>query len=147
MKQVLIAVFLTVASGAQAQELAPMQANRFWNDVRALVVQCAVRPYTVENGEKVFDDLRSKCAELQVQDSNAIFSLSRDFNGERFVAVLEESPYSDGGDLDNLIIKDATGEVIARRENVPAFGDILVALAGGEVQSSELYVPSIAASY
>ena len=108
-------------------EVAPQ--DPFWSDLQELVVLCAEQPIErTPEGKEIALPLRSTCKQLIVtRDAlNAHFVLE----GEAFQANLVESEYSDGGDLYHLTIINNAGEEIATRTNFPAFGDILLALAG-----------------
>jgi hypothetical protein len=106
--------------------------DAFWEKLEAILARCAVRPYMYDEGEKVYRPLRSTCAELRTDGQMAHFEL----DGKSYAASMLESVYSDDGDLWDVFVGYAPiqvpYEVVASRRNVPAFGDILWALAGGE---------------
>jgi hypothetical protein len=109
------------------------------NAVQALALKCVVRPVVVDprTGRGMYGQPRSTCVELQVLDTRhdpaavarAVLWLDR----YQVKAVLTMSELSDGGDLDHLFLYDAFDRLVAKRENIPAFGNILIALAGGDV--------------
>lgn len=126
------------ASGALAHD-AVNGSPRFWTAVKELVLRCAVQPYTLQRGKKVYGRLLSTCEELQVQGAEARFVL----NGDWYLAQLSDSPNSDGGDLNDVFVKDTDEKQVAVRRDIPAFGDVLLGLAGGRVQLPEQYVQDL----
>jgi len=135
-----IVVSLLAASLAHADVASVQESPDFWKKLNSLVAQCAVKPYTVVQGVKDYGPLRSLCQELHANGTQATFVLE----GEKFSARIEESADADGGDLDDLYVQNSEGSVIAQRQNVLAYGDILLGLAGGDVESNdvrEVYAP------
>jgi hypothetical protein len=65
---------------------------------------------------------------LSIHGANAKFRLKK----VAYTAALLNSPFADQGDLNTLVIRDLKGNLIAQADHVPAFGDILLALAGGD---------------
>lgn len=122
---------------AQAESPSVQENPDFWKKLNALVAQCSVKPYSLVQGVKTYGPLRSSCQELQTNGNRATFVLE----GETFFARIEESADSDGGDLDNVYVQNSQGSVIANRHNVLAYDDILLGLAGGNVDSEEVYTP------
>ena len=51
-------------------------------------------------------------------------------DGEWLKAVITESAESDGGDLNDLIIYNLKGEILATKTNIAAFDSVIVAMAG-----------------
>jgi|GEM_PF-6127380 len=101
-----------------------------WQSVKNLVADCAVQPVTqLPNGRTKFLRIVSLCPDsLAVTGNLAQFSL----DGVRYSAVLLDSPLADEGDLNTLIVRDPEGKIAAKAEHIPAFGDILLALAGSQ---------------
>jgi hypothetical protein len=130
----LITISLLGAAIAHADTPPVQESPEFWNKVNTLVAQCTVKPYALVQGVKTYGSLRSTCRELQVSGDQASFIL----DGEQFSARIEESADSDGGDLDNIYVQNSNGAVIAQRHNVLAYNDILLGLAGGNVDSKEV---------
>lgn len=128
---VLFTVF--AAQNAFSASPAPSSQNPFWDKVSKLIQQCSQQTVTVENGKKVYGPLRSTCAEVLVKGSQAQFNL----DGEWYLASIADSADSDGGDLNDVTVQDQSGVSVAERHNTLAFGDILVGLSGGQVQSAE----------
>ena len=132
-----LAVALLRAAMAQADVASVQESPGFWKKLNALVAQCAVKPYSLVRGMKTYGPLRSSCQELQANGDRAVFVLE----GETFSARIVESADSDGGDLDDVYVQNSQGAVIANRHNVLAYDDILLGLAGGNVDSEEVYTP------
>lgn len=142
-KAVSVALFLlAAASAAQANQSPEFREpqGKFWDQVHALVLQCAVQTFTYNKGQKVYGSLQSVCDEVQVKGSEAHFRL----RGDWYTATLQESPDADDGDLDDIFVSDRIGESYAERHEIPAFGDVLLGLAGGKVQLPERYVEELA---
>jgi len=124
---VVLALFLA-SSSVQASSRQDSEA-RFWADVKVLMQECAVQPYSVDHtGKKVYGALENVCNEIEVFETSAKFVL----NGRLYYAFLTESRFADEGDLNDLVVRDSRGEIVATRTNIPAFGDILLALAGSD---------------
>jgi hypothetical protein len=109
----------------------------FWTKVRGMIEQCAVQPVTVDaDGRKIYKSLVSRCDELGAYEGSAQFTLE----GEWYSAELTESEHSDGGDFYDVRIQRDSDGAEALRPGIPAFGDILVGLAGGRVSVPEIRV-------
>jgi hypothetical protein len=135
----LVVMVVLMVKTASAADVDASSSNSFWEKVRGLVQQCSVQTYTVEGGQKVYGPLRSNCVELQVGGSSARFEL----DGKWFEATIQDSPDSDGGDLNDVFVYlqgEEGGKAFAERHEIPAFGDILAGLAGAQLQLPELYV-------
>lgn len=129
------ACVITLGLGLTAQSFANEASTNISVDLRDFILKCAVRPYKYDvNRQKVYDKLRSRCVELTANSNDATLLLGR----KHLKANMTESVYSDDGDLFNVQIFDERNEVILSYENIPAFGDILLALAGGEAQFDEV---------
>ena len=118
---------------ASAVQISPTQADDTsfdWTSVKDLVADCAVQPVTkLANGRTKYLRVVSLCPDsLSVTGNLAQFSL----HGIRYSAVLLDSPLADEGDLNTLIVRDPEGKIAAKAEHIPAFGDILLALAGSQ---------------
>ncbi len=86
-----------------------------WLEVKKLALDCSGQ---IEAGEK--------CEAIQFfKGQSASFRL----RGHEYVATLTDSAFSDGGDLNDLMIRRDDGCEL-ERTSVPAFGDLLKALAG-----------------
>lgn len=101
-----------------------------WDELKQMVLTCAVQPVTkLASGETKFHPLVSLCpSNLAVHGSIAQFHLK----GSHYVATISDSPLADEGDLNSLVIRDEQGRLVAQAEHIAAFGDILLALAGGD---------------
>jgi hypothetical protein len=113
----------------QNQSQLPMVSHSLISDIEALAQKCVVRVVKEEQNRKVAVGYKSNCSSLVEKSATQaqIF-----VNGTWYQAQLSESLDSDGGDLNNLTIVDQNGNLVASRKNVAAFGNILVALAGGD---------------
>jgi len=108
---------------------ADVSADLF-NQVRDLTIKCVVQPVTVDRtGRRVYGQPRSTCIELQAAGPRARLWLGR----IQLDAVLTVSEHADGGDLNHLFLYSA-GRPVAQLRDVAAFGNILVALAGGRTE-------------
>jgi len=104
-----------VAPAHAETESRPGCSPALWTEVKMLARDCA-RDLKTGRG----------CTYIKVYSTgrSAAFYLGDDLYRVR----MEESAYSDGGDLDDLYIEREDGCRLTRK-NVPAFGDILAALA------------------
>ena len=102
----------------------------FWKDVKAFLKTCAVQPYAFHgDGRRELGVLKSICPEtLQVTPNRARFILA----GRVYVAVLTDSVFADEGDLNDLAVRTESGTILAELRSIAAFGDVILALAGGD---------------
>jgi hypothetical protein len=138
-----IAMLVAGMMGWAGTSMANEDDPHFLNDVAELMVRCSVLPvaYSLQ-GRKVSGNLRSICPdEVQAYDNAARFVL----NGEVYYAALYESRYSDGGDLNDLQVTRADGTVVAFKESILAYGDVLLALAYPRDDFREEFEPSLIA--
>lgn len=137
-KQLAVIAVLSIASFSHSAEAASGRGeSTFWKEVRKLVNRCAIQPVVVrENGRQVIEALESTCSEIQVFDEGAELVL----NGKKYFAYIRDSKFADYGDLNDVEVQDMHGSLVARRNNIPAFGDVLLALAGGD---AEVNVPKM----
>jgi hypothetical protein len=95
------------------------------HDIQIEVQKCAVP--LVQNTNEVMTVIgyKSKCSTLQVisKESAKIF-----IDGQWYSAKIAESKESDGGDLDDLFIFDSKGTLVAKRINVPAYDNVVLAM-------------------
>lgn len=123
---VLLAILASLSSAAHADS-GNEPSERFWQEIRELVLRCSVQPVMIRGNRRIAAPVQSRCADLRVKAEGAEFIL----NNARYVAYLEESENSDGGDLYSVHVLNGRGQKVAARSDVPAFGDILLGLAGG----------------
>jgi hypothetical protein len=117
-------VQLSLANATQSTNL----VERLLPNIMNRVSECSVRPYTVDqNGSKTYHAMISHCPEVQVT-SPGVATVKVD--AYTFQAVLSESPDSDG-DFYHVTIQDVQSGQTAVMQNVPAYGDILLGLMGG----------------
>lgn len=127
-----VALSLTLPTWSQAQVatrgVEPVAFT--WDELKTFVQGCAIQPTTRKaNGRVELLPIVSICPHaLTIHGSTARFRLKK----VPYSAVLLESPYADDGDLNTLVIRDAQGNIVAQADHLPAFGDILLALAGGD---------------
>lgn len=110
--------FVLVHASVHASEGSQGSAT-FWADMESLLRKCVVQRSNQE-------PLTSQCSEIKVS------RLGDTARVGRYFVTMVESPLSDGGDLYDVYVETFDGELVASRKNVAAFGDILLALAGGE---------------
>lgn len=109
------ALLVTAALSAGGVKAAtPVCSKLLWVEVKMLARECLAQ----EKAGRVCEKIR-----LSSRDS-AYFVLHR----SEFRVTLRESAYSDGGDLNDIAIEREDGCRLMRR-NVPAYGDILQAMA------------------
>jgi len=119
--------FMCLVFAFMSAQLA-MAETEFWNDLHTLVIKCAVRPYDMDAGRKTSGKLTSVCDDLTVSGDTAYFVL----NGQQYKASIRDSENSDGGDFNDIEITSLDGTLREVRICVLSFGDVLLALAGGE---------------
>jgi hypothetical protein len=122
MKKFLIVVSLFLVSFPAFAE------KTFSQSVHDFVMDCAVQPYHYDQGGKIFSKLKSVCADLQVSADQATFKL----DGKVYRAQIFDSPQSDDGDLNDIIIKGEDGRVVQTLYYIVAFRDVILGLAGGD---------------
>jgi hypothetical protein len=130
-KRFLPLFFLGFFISTGAAPIPQAQADSFsWPSLQRLLKRCVVIPAgEVEPGYFQTTNWASTCPkELKVTNSTAWFHL----NGTDYQAFITDSLYSDGGDLNDVIVRTMQGAEVGRRENVLAYSDILLALAGGD---------------
>ncbi len=136
---VLSVLALNLVSTAHALETSFIESS-FLKQVHAYVKTCAVQPYAYDRGgKKVMGYLRPVCDNLKVQGSIATFVVY----GHLYTATVHDSEYSDGGDLNDLVIRNQDGAVVAEVRNILSFGDVLLAMAGGDDNFAMEYDPSV----
>ena len=102
--------------------------------VRELTLRCVVQPVQIDRtGRQVYGQPRSTCVELQASGARAVIYLGR----AGYQAVLTRSENADGNDLNHLFIY-FSGRPVAQLRNVAAFGNILIALAGGTTEFRQI---------
>lgn len=98
-------------------------------DIKAETKKCAVQVVSNESsteGKKVLG-FKSVCASLAIVSDQEAHLL---IDGEWIIAKITESKESDDGDLDDLTITNQKGKVLATKSNIPAYDNIIVAMAG-----------------
>lgn len=96
-------------------------------DIRMEADKCTVLYVSISDENKILGS-KSICSTYQIHSPR---KASIKIYGEWYTAIIKESKYSDGGDLDNLKIINKSGRVVASRTNVPSCGNIIFALSDG----------------
>ena len=133
MKFILSIILAISAFSAQADStvsLSPANDDAFWQELHNYALRCAVRPYTIRNNKIVYSHLASICPEFVVHGSTARFTM----NGVSYEASLSDSRASDGNDLGYLVVYSNDTGFRTERDFVLCFGDIVLAMAGGDDQ-------------
>jgi hypothetical protein len=126
---VLLLNFGPLAPSSVLANDAPDGTDSFWPAVTELVSRCSMQPYQTDSrGRRIVLNRVSTCPEIQVLENGAALEVE----GFWYFGFMTESADSDGGDLFDVFVKDASDSIVAYRFNVPAFEDILVGLAGGD---------------
>lgn len=96
-------------------------------DIQTETKKCAVQTGDASNNDKESIGFTSTCANLRIisKSEAQIF-----IDGDWLQATISESAESDGGDLDDLLITDSKGKVLARKLNVPAYDNVIFAMVG-----------------
>jgi hypothetical protein len=131
--------FLTLSSFAQADVAKDISPAGFWDGLTSLASKCAVVPYAVVNGTKIQGVARAQCSQFILNNDVLTFSVL----GQTFTAQVQDSADSDGGDLNDLEVKDAQGNVILEETDVLAYRDVIQALVGSKVELQQVYDSSI----
>jgi hypothetical protein len=109
--------------------------EKYLSNIQDRVRQCSVMPFAVDrNQNRVEHALRSHCPEVKLvhlQDAKPAAKIN--VAGQRFIARLIETEFSDGDFYDVEIINLYTQENY-RIYNVLAFGDVLLGVLGGETK-------------
>lgn len=142
MVQVLFSRFQTLAVGLfAALAFVPAHADygiaaeKAFSEIHEVALRCVVRPVVYSaNGKKTLMAPQSICPEVQ-QDS--LGSVTILMNGYAYRVVIQPSIYADNGDLANLYLYDHRGQMIAQRNNIPAFGNVLYTLIGSRERFAE----------
>jgi len=118
--KLVVALFSLVSlSSALADDVSSHCGPALWKEVKMLAEDCRAQ---IAAGDE--------CEVLQFfqgDDSTTQRAAFR-LNGQEYSAELFESQYSDGGDLNDLLIKRDDGCRL-ERTSIPAFGDLLKALS------------------
>lgn len=80
-----------------------------------------------QSDEKSVIGYKSTCSNLIITSPTEAKMF---LEGEWINAKIIESQDTDGGDLDDLIITNAEGKVLATKTNIPAYDSIVIAMAG-----------------
>jgi len=100
--------------------------------------QCLAQmePKSVSGNHELLTE--STCADLKLRSERRAEIL---IDGEWYLAEVTDSPHADGGDLDNMTLKNQSGQVVAERSDVAAYDMVVLALAGGNAKLRQKLVP------
>jgi hypothetical protein len=126
------AVTASAAMVLGSSALADTVKAELLQDIRLETQKCAVPLVQVPgtpsaNQAPTIAGYKSMCSTLKVitPGTAQIF-----IDGEWYLAKIAESKESDGGDLDDLFIFNSKGALVAKRINVPAYDNVIVAMGG-----------------
>ena len=113
--------------------------DRLLPQILKQVVTCSVRPYSVNHeGVKTYHAILSHCAEVKVT-APGVAEIK--VNDHLIRATLTESANSDG-DLYVVTLQDVNSGESKVANNVPAYGDILLGVLGGNAKNvMDKFVP------
>lgn len=122
---VLVGLVFAFASplGARASD------GDLWPQIDALISRCTARTYTLQDGQKTYGQLRPTCDDVRLEGQGERTRAFLRIADEWYMVTIENAADSDGGDLNNVYVFDSDGSTVAQRREVPAFGDILLALS------------------
>lgn len=127
LKSFLLSMLTVTFSLAAHAELEQMSSNIF-SELKSETQKCAVQILDADfDGKQKPTIFVSDCATLVIHSSEVAQVFVQ---GQWVTAKIYESEDSDGGDLYDLSIFDINGHLIAERTNTPAFGHVVLALAG-----------------
>lgn len=133
--QAVVVGFLAALAFIPARADYGIAAEKAFAEIHEVALRCVVRPVVYSsNGKKTLLAPQSICPEVQ-QDSSASVTIL--MNGYAYRAVIQPSIYADNGDLANLYLYDHRGQIIAQRNNIPAFGNVLYTLIGSRERFAE----------
>ncbi len=109
-------------------------ARDLLKDLESLALHCVVQPFRIDAlGHEVRSALKSLCPELVQTPTGAVAKL----DDQNYSVSWVESAASDDGDLDDLMVQDAQGRIVATRKNVAAFGSVFLAMTAGRDEFRE----------
>lgn len=130
----LFSVFVFAAEKPDAN----FQQAEFLHDIKSEVKKCVIMSVSPNENHIQVRSFESTCSTLKLlSDKQAQIFIENNW----YNATLVESPESDDGDLDNLEIRDKTGQLVAVRNNVPAFDSIVLAMTGGDHKLHTKIIP------
>ena len=131
MKKILMIVSCILSVTVFAKDLS--SKKELLSDIKEETKKCSVKITTddVEANTNVIG-YKSTCNTLVIVSNSEARLL---IDGEWIIAKIKESAESDGGDLDDLIITDLKGKVLATKTNVPAYDYVIVAMAGNDLDN------------
>jgi hypothetical protein len=96
-------------------------------DIKEETKKCAVEVLTLNRENKEVAGYETHCETLKLISSTEAQVF---IDGAWFVARVQESAESDGGDLDDLFVYNDRNELVAQKSNVAAYDSIVKAMAG-----------------
>jgi hypothetical protein len=145
MKRLVVSVVLFIAaqtlgfsiSRAFAEHLSTEQ-RQITDQIREKIIQCAVRPLARKpTGGLIQYPWISQCQEVRVYHNRAQVETRSGI----YTIYLYDSEYSDGGDLNDIEILDANGNIVFEATGVLAFGDVLYAVVGDDFSVPYVVLP------
>jgi hypothetical protein len=97
------------------------------SDIKEETKKCAVQIVSVTVESESVLKFESECSSFKILSTTEAQIL---IEGQWLTARITESDESDGGDLDDLAILNSKGQILATRTNIPAYDNIVVAMAG-----------------
>jgi hypothetical protein len=129
---IIVFIFSSLTFAIETPVLAPNIANspkEILSDVKAEVKKCAIMTLKSEQDHTNIRSFESTCKSLVlISESQAQVYIENIW----YTASIIESEAADSGDLDDMELRDSTGNLIATRKNVPAFDSIVLAMTGGD---------------
>lgn len=121
--------FALISSSALVSASVNEKNKELFSDIKLETKKCAVQIISTKNeteNESVLG-FKSICKSLKITSGTQARIL---IDGEWLKASIVESAESDGGDLDDLIISNSSNKVLAIKTNIPAYDNVVVAMAG-----------------
>ncbi len=117
-------------------------------DVKEEVMKCALElvargPASSDTSIEINSNVvafESTCPSLKILSQNKaqIF-----IENVWYTATISDSEDSDGGDLDNMVLTNPAGKVVATRTNVAAYNQVILAMTGGYSKLHQKLVPTV----
>ena len=127
-----ILLALSCANLANAQVVnSPNSVQVMMPSIVQLVRKCSILPFTFnKDGRKVYHALMSRCGSVLVMPKGMA---KIKLNGRAYGVTMNDAEDSDG-DFFHVQIKDLNTKEIATLSNIPAYGDVLLAILSGDIR-------------
>ena len=128
---IVLFTFCTLALNAKAYENSFNNSKNFeiLKDLKEQVKKCVSMNITANSDHQTLRSFESLCTEVRLISTQQAEVL---IENNWYTATIIESPEADDGDLDNMELRDSHGQLVAVRNNVPAFDFIVLAMTGGD---------------